>query len=152
MSTYNEVDLFRKKTLENSILSEIKYIDDNILDNNMVKRKELLIELLNDNNEKSKTKVDSKQELDDMFAKIEKHIHMQPWNKLQKIIKIDKIKDYCKINNIDDEMCDNLLKMFNDGLLNKYIIYSQMEQCISEIKIVTKVGDKWIVNNSKKIR
>ena len=143
------IDDFRKKTLENSILTELTYIQKDAL--NEKERESQLIQLLDEINEKSKIKSDTTQELKDMFDNIEQQMHMQPWNKLQDSYKIEKINEYCQINKLDNSINKQLVKLVNEKYLTlKYVNYNQMKQTINNITLIIENDDgKMILDNDK---
>jgi len=145
LSVYEAIDVFRKRMLENSILNEMANINNlQVLSDEVTDRKNQLMILLDDINMKSKTKTDATQELNDMFASIEKQMHMQPWNKLQESYKIDKITEYSVTNQLSEEHVKKLIQLTKEGILTpKYVIYNQLEQKISDITLLEK-DDKGI--------
>ena len=147
---YQFIDDFRKKTLENSILTELTYIQKEALDEK--ERESQLIQLLDEINEKSKIKSDTTQELKDMFDNIEQQMHMQPWNKLQDSYKIEKINEYCQINKLDNLINKQLVKLVDEKYLtSKYVNYNQMKQTIDEITLIIKNDDGIMVLDTEKI-
>jgi len=146
------IDDFRKKTLENSILTELTYIHKEALDETK-ERESQLIQLLDEINERSKIKSDTTQELKDMFDNIEQQMHMQPWNKLQDSYKIEKINEYCQTNKLDNSINKQLVKLVNEKYLtSKYVNYNQMKQYIDEITLIIKDENNNMVLDTEKIK
>jgi len=176
------IDDFRKKILEKSILLELSDIrniinldetkketkllneikedtellnetkETELLDENKERETEL-IKLLDEINEKSKTKSDTTQELKDMFDNIEQQMHMQPWNKLQDSYKIEKINEYCQKNNINDSINKQLVRLVDEKYLTiKYVNYNQMKQSIDEIILIIKDENNNFILDSDKIK
>jgi hypothetical protein len=146
------IDEFRKKILENSILTELTYIQKDELDETK-EREYQLIQLLDEINEKSKIKSNTTQELKDMFDNIEQQMHMQPWNKLQNSYKIEKINEYCNLNKLDNSINKQLVKLVDEKYLtSKYVNYNQMKQNIDEITLMIKDDDGNLVLDTEKIK
>lgn len=150
LTLHDDIDNFRKKSLECSIIRELEDINDND-DELFVDRKTKLNTLLDEINEKSKTKTDTTQELKDMFETIEKQMHMQPWNKLQEGYKIEKIKEYCVTNSIPNDISEKVVDMAKEKYLtSKYIDYNQHEQKINSISLIIKnPEDKYCLDDEK---
>ena len=136
MSTvYNDIDNFRKRSLEASIVRELNQLDNS---DESETRKNQLLELLDELNDISKTKTDTNKELKEMFDTIEKQMHMQPWNKLQPLYKKEKINEYCQTKSLSKQVTDKLLELVDqNSLTSKYVNYKQIEQRIEEITLLT---------------
>jgi hypothetical protein len=129
---HNDIDIFRKKTLENSIIRELSNVTNE-------ERKIKLIQLLDELNEKSKIKIDPQEELDEHFILIQKQMNMQPWNKLQLSYKKEKIIEYCNINTINDLLREKIFQLVDENhLTNKYVEYNQLQQKIDNILLIKK--------------
>lgn len=154
LSIHNDIDLFRKKSLEDSILRELYVLEDKCTDETMVARQHDLQTLLDEINEKSKTKADSKQELNDMFDTIEKQMHMQPWNKLQDAYKIEKIKEFAAATNLPDIIREKLIQLTEEKYLSTttYVKYNQLERRIDSISLILTNKDGTVSIDEDKIK
>lgn len=144
LSLHQDIDEFRKRTLENSVVAELSVIEEG-------ERKQKLNHLLGESNEKSKTKTDEKEELKEMFDVIEKQMHMQPWNKLQQFYKIEKVNEFCKNKMVPENVQLKIINLIEEGhLTGKYVEYNQSLQQIDNIILLIKnPADEYTLDENK---
>jgi phosphoenolpyruvate carboxylase len=98
----NKIEEIRKECILHRFNNEL----DNTKDNG---RKETIKKIINEMEGVTKYKHDNnktEQTMKDMFAKLDKQVYMQTWNKLQDFHRLVKIKEFVDTNYADDKRYD----------------------------------------------
>lgn len=131
-------------------INELKAINTNssiICDNN---RKELLEYLINLKSYKSNSN-DTNNNLNDYLTKITDYSYKKKWKSLTPMQKNKKLEQFIKTLQKDKKIGKKLIEIFNNGKLDKYILYDEKKGIIKSIKNLEYNNDKEKYNYKKLI-